>query len=57
MESDREECIKHYGRTEATCLIPYLREGEDDHYSSNHFREVKAELEQISGVKFRLKNY
>jgi hypothetical protein len=29
----------------------------DTHYSSNHFRKLKKELEGASGVKFRLKDF
>lgn len=67
---EREELIRYYGRSGATYLIPNLREGSvkgkkgsgpknviDTHYSSNHFRELKKEMQDLSGINFRLKDF
>lgn len=53
----REELLCFYGRKEATYLIPYLRGGKDTHYSSNHFRKLKKEVQEVSGIEFKLKDF
>ncbi|MDD1748138.1 MAG: site-specific integrase, partial [Methanomassiliicoccales archaeon] len=52
----RDELLSFYGRTSATYLIPNLRGGGDAPYSANHFRELKEEVKEISGVDFKLKD-
>lgn len=38
-------------------LVPALVEGKDVPYSSNHFRKIKKELEEATGIEFRLKDF
>jgi integrase len=52
----REELLRYYGRKEATHLIPNLRSG-DNPYSSNHFRVLKKEVQEVSGIDFKLKDF
>ncbi len=58
---EREELLRFYGREKATYLIPNLRgvkeEQQDRPYSANHFRELKKELEALSGIDFRIKDF
>jgi integrase len=58
---EREELLRFYGRRNATHLVPNLRgvkeQQQDRPYSANHFRELKEELEEISGIDFRIKDF
>lgn len=54
---ERKKYLEARGRSEAVYLIPNLEQGRDTHYSSNHFRKLKKELEEASGIKFRLKDF
>jgi integrase len=38
-------------------LVPALVKGKDEPYSSNHFRKIKKELEEATGIEFRLKDF
>jgi hypothetical protein len=38
-------------------LVPSLVGGKDVPYSSNHFRKIKKELEEVTGIEFRLKDF
>ena len=42
----REELLRFYGRQKATYLIPNVRGGADNFYSSNHFRKLKKEVQE-----------
>jgi len=53
----REELLQYHGREQATFLIPNVRNGRDGPYSSNHFRELKKEIEDLSGISFKLKDF
>lgn len=53
----REAYVRSCGRSKATYLIPRCEAGQDLCYSSNAFRRLKKEVEEISGVKFRLKDF
>ncbi len=53
----RENLLRHYGREKATYLIPFLRGDKDTFYSSNHFRELKKDVQEICGIGFRLKDF
>ena len=46
---EREQLLQFYGRDKATYLIPNLRGG-DGCYSSNHFRKLKQEVQELSGI-------
>ncbi|WP_162137720.1 tyrosine-type recombinase/integrase [Methanomassiliicoccus luminyensis] len=54
---ERDDLLRYYGRKKATFLIPNLRSGQDGSYSSNHFRELKKEIQEASGIDFRLKDF
>ncbi|HEY3420618.1 MAG TPA: site-specific integrase [Methanomassiliicoccales archaeon] len=54
---EREKLLRFYSVKKATHLIPNLRNGEDKPYSENHFRELKKEVQEISGINFRLKDF
>lgn len=54
---EREKMLQYYGREQATFLIPNVRNGKDSPYSSNHFRELKKEVEELSGISFKLKDF
>jgi len=41
----------------ATALFPNLYRGMDEFYSANCFNEIKGEVEDLSGVDFRLKDF
>ncbi len=53
----RAELLHYYGRKEATYLIPNLQGGKDTYYSSNHFGDLKREIQDICGIDFRLKDF
>jgi integrase len=54
---ERDRLLPYYGRTKATYLIPNIGRGKDGPYRSNHFRELKKEVQEISGIDFRLKDF
>ena len=54
---EREQLLHFYGKDKATYLIPNLRVGKDGCYSLNHFRQLKKEVQELSGVAFRLKDF
>lgn len=54
---EREAYVRSCGRSKATYLIPRCEAGQDLCYSSNAFRKLKKEVEEISGVNFRLKDF
>jgi integrase len=54
---ERDKMLQHYGRTTATYLIPNLQGGKNTFYSSNHFRVLKKEVQELSGIDFRLKDF
>jgi integrase/recombinase XerD len=55
---DRKKYLKNKGRADAVALFPSLdprtRTG---YYSANGFREIKAKVERLSGVRFKLKDF
>lgn len=53
----REELLRFYGRQKAIYLVPCLRGDKDACYSSNHFRELKKEVQEVCGIDFRLKDF
>ncbi len=54
---ERDELLRFFGKDKATYLIPNLRCGRDEPYSSNHFRKLKKEVQELSGISFRLKDF
>ncbi len=54
---ERDTLLHFYGRNAASYLIPNLRSGDDRPYSENHFRELKKDIQVISGVDFKLKDF
>jgi len=54
---EREEYLKAKGIKNATALFPNLYRGRDEFYSANSFREIKHEVEKLSGVEFKLKDF
>ncbi len=54
---DREAYVRANGRSKATYLIPRCDHGLDTHYSSNDFRKVKKEVQELAGVEFKLKDF
>ena len=54
---ERKKYLASHNRTEAEYLIPNLEYGKDTYYCSNHFRKMKKELQELSGVHFRLKDF
>lgn len=54
---DREAYVRACGLTKATYLIPRCDGGRNTHYCSNTFRKIKKEVQELSGVEFRLKDF
>lgn len=54
---EREQLLRYYGKDKAIYLIPNLKFGRDEPYSSNHFRELKKEVQEIAGIDFMLKDF
>lgn len=54
---ERHEYVQRMGLKESKHLIPNLSSGKDKVYSSNHFRRLKKELEEATGIKFKLKDF
>ena len=54
---EREAYIHANGRTRATYLVPRCTKGQDLYYSDVAFRKLKKEIEEISGVEFKLKDF
>lgn len=54
---EREAYVRSCGRTRATYLIPRCDAGKDLYYSDVAFRKLKKEIEEISGVEFKLKDF
>ena len=54
---EREQLLHFYGKDKATYLIPNLREGKDGCYGLNHFWKIKKEVQELSGVSFKLKDF
>lgn len=54
---EREHLLRFYGMERSIYLVPNLRGGKDSPYSSNHFRELKKEVQEISGISFKLKDF
>lgn len=53
----RKEHILEMGFTESKYLIPNLSSGKDMPYSSNHFRELKKELQEATKIQFKIKDF
>ncbi len=53
---EREQFLSSIGRT-SKYLIPRMQGGEDKPYSSNHFRVLKKQLVEATGIEFRLKDF
>jgi hypothetical protein len=54
---EREHLLRFYERDRATYLIPNLRTEGEVPYSENHFRELKKEVQEISGIDFKPKDF
>jgi integrase/recombinase XerD len=53
---EREEYLKEKG-VNATALFPSLDQRGNGFYSANGFQEIKAKVEELSGVSFKLKDF
>ncbi len=53
----REAYLRSCGLSRATYLIPRCDGGKDTYYSSNAFRKLKKEVQEICGVEFKLKDF
>jgi integrase len=53
---EREEFLRSK-RMDSIFLVPALVGGKDAPYSSNHFRKIKKELDEKTGIEFRLKDF
>lgn len=54
---DRKKHIQSMGKQDSKYLIPNLSGGKDVPYSANHFRKLKKELQEATGINFKLKDY
>jgi integrase len=54
---EREAYVRSCGRSKATYLIPRCENGQDSCYSSNAFRKLKKEVQELAGVEFKLKDF
>ena len=54
---ERKEYVKSQGFKEATYLIPRCDDGKDGFYSSNAFRKLKKEVQELAGIEFKLKDF
>ena len=54
---ERESHVKIKKRSRATYPFPNLNGDNDTFYSANHINKVKAEIEELSGVDFRMKDF
>ncbi len=54
---EREEMIKKKGFMKSLALFPNLSLGPNAFYSANHFGKVKRDIESLSGVSFKLKDF
>ncbi len=54
---EREDYVRMSGLKQSLYLIPNLSNGKDSIYSSNHFRKLKKQLQDASGIEFRLKDF
>ncbi len=55
--NEREEHLNEIGIEKASALFPNTWRGRDEFFSANSFRVIKGEVEEISGVSFRLKDF
>lgn len=53
---ERKDYLKSKGR-DSKYLVPASYDDEDKPYSSNHFRKIKKDLEERTGIDFRLKDF
>jgi integrase/recombinase XerD len=54
----RDEFLRQHNLSECEQLIPRANaKGEAHYYSSNHFRKLKGEVQRLSGIDFRLKDF
>lgn len=54
----RDEYMRQHGLQESEQLIPRITaKGVTHYYSSNHFRKLKGEVQRLSGIEFRLKDF
>lgn len=55
---EREEYLRSKGAENAHALFPSLnRQNTTGYYSANGIQEIKAKVEELSGVKFKLKDF
>jgi len=54
--NEREEHLERMGMDKATALFPNLYRRQDEFYSATAFQRIKTEIEETSGVRFRLKD-
>ena len=54
---EREIHVMGKNRARATYLFPNMNGDNDTFYSENHINKVKAKIEKLSGVDFRMKDF
>ncbi len=54
---ERADYLKKKGRIDVPALFPSIVESETGFYSPNGLRRIKAKVEELSGVKFKLKDF
>ena len=54
---ERREYLQVKGIKESKYLIPNLMAEKDAPYSSNHLRKLKKELQDATGIEFKLKDF
>ncbi len=55
--AERREHLQAKGVKESKYLIPNISGDKDAPYSSNHFRKLKKELQEATGIDFKLKDF
>lgn len=55
--AERREHLQTRGVKESKYLIPNISGDKDAPYSSNHFRKLKKELQEATGIDFKLKDF
>jgi hypothetical protein len=54
---ERQQHVEEAGHEKALALFPNLYMGRDAFYSANSFKAIKKEVEEASGVNFKLKDF
>jgi len=53
----RREYLRAIEKSDARPLIPTMKRGSADFYSVNSFQKIKRRIEELSGIRFKLKDF